>query len=129
MKKNYMFRAKRFFCLSLFFNIFLLSDISIAKDIPISAPAEGVSFTVIVLDSAQKTPMQLVRIVLRRNGKLISSKATDPLGRAQFSEVNPGMYFISVRFVGYLDFADSVYIDNTHTIDTIFLKEILHEEL
>lgn len=109
----------------IFFGFFFLTESSFAK----VTPEEGVSFTVIVSDSIQQTPLQLARITLRKKGSLVAGKVTDPTGRAVFSDVNPGWYTLNIRFVDYIDFSDSVLIDNIHTSKNIFLHPVEHQEL
>jgi len=92
-------------------------------------PQEGISFTVIVTDSSQQTPLQHARVFLRKNGALVAGKVTDPSGRVVYTDINPGWYTITVRFVDYDDFTDSLLIDNSHLSKTILLQCIVHGDL
>ncbi len=120
-----MLFIKAFYCSLLVCVSLLISEISFAKD----SPDAGVSFIVVVLDSTQSAPLQLVRVSIRKGGVFVAGKVTDPSGRAQFNDLSPGSYTINIRLVDYVDFSGSVLIDNTHTIDTVFMKEVLHQEI
>src|SRR5438034_936054 len=111
------------FLFTLFVLFFLIPEVSVAV-----TPEEGVPFTVVVIDSAQNTPLQLVHVSLRRHGRFIAGKVTDVSGRAIFKDISPGWYTLAVRFVGYADFNDSILLDKAQTL-TIKLKESEHEEL
>ncbi|MEI8135003.1 MAG: carboxypeptidase-like regulatory domain-containing protein [bacterium] len=89
----------------------------------------SVSYSVLVLDSNQNSPLQLARVSLRRGKNLIIGKVTDQSGRAVFTDVQSGGYTLVVRLVGYDDVTDSVYIDALHNSITILLSEVKHEEL
>ncbi|MFI5265020.1 MAG: TonB-dependent receptor plug domain-containing protein, partial [Candidatus Kapaibacterium sp.] len=52
----------------------------------------------------------------------------DITGRAPFNHLSGGWYRLSVGFVGYESFDDSVYFDKSIT-DTVKLKETVHEEI
>ena len=101
-----MFRLKNVIIL---FLLFLSVQHSIAKAI---TPGAGFSFTVIVLDSSQNSPLQLARVALRRKGVFVQGKVTDITGRAQFKEIPAGWYVLSVSFVGYAEYNDSLFLDN-----------------
>ncbi len=105
--------------------LFTFREKSFAKD----TPEEGVSFTVVVIDSSQNTPLHLARITLRKNGAFLGGKVTDPSGRAVFNDLMPGWYSINVRLVDYLGYHDSILIDKSHNVNTIYMKAVVHEEL
>ncbi|MDP4235488.1 MAG: hypothetical protein Q8919_03465, partial [Bacteroidota bacterium] len=92
-------------------------------------PIEGVSYSVVVIDSTQDTPLQLARVSLRKNGALVVGKITDPTGRATFSDIKPGWYIISVQLVDYVSYSDSILIDKFNSTKTVYLREVIHEEL
>lgn len=117
------------FCMKIFiivFFLFLVSTLSFGKVI---VPDVGLSLTVIVLDSTQNAPIQLARITLRRKGLLVEGKVTDITGRVQFKDLSSGSYAISVRFVGYEEFNDSLFLDKPSFTDTIRLIETKHEDI
>jgi hypothetical protein len=120
-----MFYKTSFFFVFFFVYFFFCANNSSAK----VTPDEGVSFTLVVIDSLQNTPLQLARVTLRKNGAFVAGKVTNPSGRALFSDVNPGWYTINIKLVDYVDFSDSILIDNTHTTRTINLREVSHEEI
>lgn len=122
-EEKFMFCVKNF--IVLFFLFFVLQQ-SVAK---VVAPVAGLSLTVIALDSTQNTPLQLARVTLHRKGKLVEGKVTDITGRAQFKDLSSGWYVLSVRFVGYEEYNDSLLIDKPNVVDTIKLKETEHEEI
>ena len=119
-----MFYLKNLAVISVF--CIFLSEFSFAKTV---TPDEGVPFAVIVYDGAQNTPLQLARVTLRRNGVFVAGAVTDISGRADFRDVQPGWYRLSVRYVDYTDFADSILIDNLHPTDSVSMKQVQREEL
>ncbi|HYQ86763.1 MAG TPA: hypothetical protein VES59_05920 [Bacteroidota bacterium] len=98
---------------------------------PLSAPPpdEGVQFTVVVFEAGVKTPLERVRVILRRDGSLIGDKVTNPSGIALFRDLQAGSYRITAHLVGYYDFSDSVVVDQNHTADSISLQEIRRQEV
>jgi hypothetical protein len=120
-----MFNGKKILIVFFFISSICFSGISFASDIP----GEGVSFTVIVIDSSQDTPLQLAKVTIRKSGSLIGGKVTDPSGRAIFGDINPGWFTIDVRLVDYIEYRDSILIDNSHTSMTINLHPVVHEEI
>jgi hypothetical protein len=120
-----MFNFKSYI-LFIFFCLFLGKTASAVSTV---APEERVSFTIVVLDSVQNTPLQLARITLRRNGVFIGGKVTDPTGRAVFTDLNSGWYAVIIHSVDYLEYRDSLLIDNSHNERTVRLQPVLHEEL
>src|SRR6267378_5276221 len=96
--------------------------------VPLS-PDEGVQFTVVVFEAELKTPLERVRVILRRDGSLIGDKVTNPSGIALFRDLQAGSYRITAHLVGYYDFSDSVVVDQNHTADSISLQEISRQEV
>ncbi len=82
----------------------------------------GIQWRVTVSDSNGNGPIELARVVLKRNGKFISEEATTPTGQARFRDIVPGNYVIQAWFVGYRTFTDSITIDNNHTTYQIVLR-------
>src|SRR5438309_1721367 len=97
----------------LYFKSFLFSLFALfffAQNVFAVTPDEGVPFTVVVIDSAQNTPLQLARVSLRRRGAFVSGKVTNPAGRAIISDVTPGWYTLIVHLVDYVESRDSILI-------------------
>ena len=117
----------------LFFTVFIISnaqqslnqniqpDRQISSAIPnddspsaSSGTDRGVHIRVSVFDADGKVPIELARIVLKRNGKFVGEAATNPAGQARFIDIEPGIYVLQVWFVGYQTYSDSVHIDNNN---------------
>jgi TonB dependent receptor len=82
----------------------------------------GIQWKVIVNDSSGNGPIELARVVLKRNGKFISEEVTTPTGQARFRDIASGKYIVQAWFVGYKTFTDTVIIDNKHTAYQIVLR-------
>ena len=82
----------------------------------------GIQWKVTVSDSNGNGPIELARVVLKRNGKFISEEATTPTGQARFRDIAPGNYIVQAWFVGYGTFTDSIVIDNNHSTYQIVLR-------
>ena len=87
-----------------------------------SGNERGIQWKVTVIDSSGNGPIELARVVLKRNGKFISEEVTTPAGQARFRDVASGKYVVQAWFVGYRTFTDTVIIDNKHTTYQIFLR-------
>src|SRR5579862_8596996 len=84
-----------------------------------SVPQEGVQYTVYVYDAAQRTPMELARIILRRGKTVVATTVTNVSGVGVLKDVDPGAYRLSVHFIAYYDYYDSVQIDESHIMDSV----------
>jgi outer membrane receptor protein involved in Fe transport len=93
------------------------------------APPRPIGFTVNVFDRDLGTPLELVRVILRRDGSVIGTGTTNAAGRALFRDVEPGWYVITTRLVGYTGSTDSVLVDSAHVSDTIRLGEVSREQI
>ncbi|MFZ1979311.1 MAG: TonB-dependent receptor, partial [Bacteroidota bacterium] len=92
------------------------------SDINSSGNERGIQWKVAVSDSSGNTPIELARVVLKRNGKFISEEVTSPAGQARFRDIAPGSYAVQAWFVGYKTFTDTIVIDNDHSTYQIFLR-------
>jgi hypothetical protein len=92
------------------------------------AAARPVNFTVFVHDVGQGIALSYAKVTLR-SGNFIAHKVTDSNGFSMFVNITEGRYIISVAFVNYLSFLDTISIDGSHLFDTIALHEISHEEI
>jgi hypothetical protein len=100
-----------------------------SEDKPIPpASNPGVQFRVTVSDADEKVPIELARVVLRKNDKFLAQDATNPAGQVRFRDIEPGKYSLTVWFVGYKTFADSILIDEQHTSYTVTLHSEGTEE-
>jgi hypothetical protein len=112
-----------------FFLLFMLF-VSVSMDLALdekggTAGAQSdVHFRAIVYDADIRTPIELARVVLRRDRAVIAEKVTNPSGVALFVDISPGRYKLSVHFVGYNDFFDSIFVDDQHEIDSVGLHVI-----
>ena len=94
-------------------------------DLPTSAPSgtdRDVHLKVNVYDADGKAPIELTRVVLRKNAKFVSQQATNSVGQARFIDIEPGKYVVQAWFVGYLTFVDSINVDRDHAIYEIMLQ-------
>src|SRR5882724_4616115 len=90
---------------------------------------QGVELKVFVFDADLKAPIELARVVLRREKIVIGQKVTNPAGLADFTDVDPGSYRLSVHCIGYSDFYDSILVDERHSVDSIFLHVVGQKEV
>ncbi|MGA9363957.1 MAG: TonB-dependent receptor [Bacteroidota bacterium] len=97
------------------------------KPIP-PASDPGVQFRVTVSDAEENIPIELARVVLRKNDKFLAQDATNPAGQVRFRDIEPGKYSLTVWFVGYITFSDSILIDEQHTSYTVALRSEGTEE-
>jgi len=115
------------------FSIFLLVILIFLVFVPSRSRAyiadSHFTLTVIVLDGTQNLPLQLVRVTLKRKGILVKGKVTDLTGRARFNDLTPGWYSLTVKYVGYEDYTDSIFLEKVNEVDTVRLKETEHEEI
>ncbi len=85
---------------------------------------EGLAYTVLVFDVGINVPLERVRVILRQGQKLIGEKVTDLTGLARFQDIEGGQYAVTAHLVGYTDVSLSTLISESHTSDSLFLKEM-----
>ncbi len=81
------------------------------------------NFSVTVVDSAHNTPLELVTLILKQNGKIVNVKETNQFGVAHFIDIAAGNYFIFTQYIGYKDISIPVRIDQLHNNIKILLQE------
>ncbi|MBS1903694.1 MAG: carboxypeptidase regulatory-like domain-containing protein [Bacteroidetes bacterium] len=91
--------------------------------------AEHLHYSVLVLDSSHRQPIQLARVSLHRGASLVKGGLSDATGYAEFEDIAPGTYTLTVSFVNYHSYRDSVRLAAGHTVDTVYLAEQLQEEV
>ena len=89
---------------------------------PIDPNEKGIQVRFSVYDAAEKLPIELARVVLRRDGKLIMQDATNTAGQLRFRDIEPGKYELSVWFIGYKTYIDSMQINETNNTFRIDLQ-------
>lgn len=100
----------------------IFSNLSICDERPRPASEQGgVQFRVSVYDADEKIPIELARVVLRRDGRLVAQDATNPAGQIRFHDIEPGKYGLTAWFVGYKIYTDSIQIDEQHSLFTVNL--------
>jgi hypothetical protein len=90
--------------------------------------SEPIDFTVVVNDAVIHSPLEGVRVILRRGGSIFGDKVTNPQGVALFRDIDTGQVRLTAHLVGYFDFSGNVTIDQSHATDTVFLKEVSQQE-
>ncbi len=88
-----------------------------------------VQYTVIVYDSAAQTPLELARVTLTSDGRLVQGHVTNVNGRALFRDVPEGTYTLNVRSVGYVEVNKTVTLEATHSLDSIAMREVTQQEV
>lgn len=86
-------------------------------------------YMVYVFDADVHMPMELARVILRHDRTIIGQQVTNKAGITTFVDIATGWYKLSVHFVGYDDFTDSILVDSQHTIDSVGLHAIGQSEL
>jgi hypothetical protein len=82
---------------------------------------QGIQLRFTIYDADEKIPVELARVALQSNGKLIAEAATNTAGQVRFQDIKPGLYHVTAWFVGYNIFKDSILVDQAHTTFTINL--------
>ena len=83
---------------------------------------------VLVVDGDQKVPIELARVVLESHGQFVAQDVTNPSGSLRFRDIEPGAYRLTVWFMGYSTYTDSIRVDQTHTSFHIALHQQAVEE-
>src|ERR1051325_2063962 len=122
---NYFQTARLYFFLSFvtFFHAALMAQpMAGGGNAGVTGASGGdIHFKVYVLDAGTRMPIELARVILRRDKAIVGSQVTNPSGMAQFIDIEGGSYRLSVHFVGYQDFFDSVFVDDQRASDSVFL--------
>jgi hypothetical protein len=84
---------------------------------------ETINFTVTVTDKSTSDPIQLVSVILKKKNSIIAATTTNPFGKAVFNDLQSGNYEISTRFIGYIDFKDTITVDKLHKSLNIKISE------
>lgn len=90
---------------------------------------QTVGFSVTVRDSIHDMPLSHARIELKRGMTLIAGQITNPVGKADFKDIEQGWYVITVRYVNYSPFTDSLLIDRSNRSIVISLIEEEHQDI
>jgi hypothetical protein len=85
--------------------------------------ADTHSFTVTVYDKESGSPLELVRVLIIRDGTLIQVGLTNPTGVTVFRDVPSGQYVLGTRRLGYADYSDTLSIDPSHSSVTVRISE------
>jgi hypothetical protein len=85
-------------------------------------PDENIEIRVTVTDAEANIPLELARVVLRQGDKLVAQDATNHAGQVRLHEIPPGTYTLSVWFVGYQTYADTLHADAQHTLVQVALE-------
>ena len=113
-------------------NLILTATVLLASDRRNDKPASAGGdehLKIYVYDSDLHTPMELVRVVLRRGKAVVAEKVTSPRGLAEFIDIQEGWYNISAHFIDYNDFFDSILVDDQHSVDSIGLHAVNQNEV
>jgi hypothetical protein len=93
-------------------------------------PADGeqtVQLRFTVYDVDEKIPIELARVALLRDGRLIAEEATNTAGQVLFSEVKPGAYRVTAWFVAYTIVTDTIMVDEAHRNFKINLQQLKNQ--
>lgn len=85
-------------------------------------PDDNIEVRVTVTDAKEKFPLELARVVLRQGDKLVAQDATNHGGLVRLHEVPPGSYSLTVWFVGYQTYSDTIQVDAQHTVVQVALE-------
>lgn len=77
-----------------------------------------------VLDADSKQPIEYVSVSISRNGKVVNGVVTNKTGQFAFKQLAPGLYSVTLAFVGYDTYTkDSVDISSGEiTLNNILLR-------
>src|SRR5271169_627173 len=115
----------------IFLNLFFIIGATFATENKNDPPSTGGDehLKIYVYDSDLKTPMELARVVLRRGKAVVAQNVTNPRGLVEFIDIHEGWYNISVHFIDYNDFFDSILVDDQHSFDSIGLHAVNQQEV
>jgi hypothetical protein len=99
-----------------------VTDDSPISDAPANKPDDNIEVRVTVTDADEKIPIELTRVVLRQGNKLVAQDATNHAGQVRLHEVPPGMYTLTVWFVGYQTYSVSILVDAQHALVQVALE-------
>ncbi len=85
--------------------------------------------TIIIFDSAAQAPIELARVTLSVDGRLVQGHLSDVNGRALFRDIPEGSYMLDVRAVGYVEIKSTIVINAAHPLDSIPLREVAQQEI
>jgi len=88
----------------------------------VDKPDENIEVRVTVSDAKEKFPIELARVVLRQGETLVAQDATNHAGQVRLHEIPPGTYGLTVWFVGYQTYSDTIQVDAQHTIVQVALQ-------
>ena len=109
-----------------FLIILFLSFQFIATDLNANTkdkPAKQFNLYVTVLDSATNQPLELVNLILQKDGSIVNINVTDHAGKSIFHNLSTGQYNLSVHYIGYKDYTIPLNINETDSKLTIKLTQ------
>ena len=76
-----------------------------------------------VVDSASDKPLELVNLILQKDGKIVDINITNHSGESIFHDLEPGKYMLATHYVGYKDYTLNVNIDHDNFKINLKLSE------
>ncbi len=107
----------------LFVIIFPKFSFALSNNKADSKNANTINYKVIVIDSAQNTPLELVTLILKKGDKIVNVKETNQFGVAAFTDVEAGNYLLISQYIGYKNYSIPLVIDRQHNSIKILLQE------
>ncbi len=86
-------------------------------------PEKHVNLYVTVLDSSTNQPLELVNLILQKDGNIVNINITDHAGKSIFHDLTPGDYNLSVHYIGYKDYTIPLKINESDSKLTINLSQ------
>ncbi len=96
----------------------------VLADVSTTTRDDGMQVRISVSDADQKIPIEMAHVVMRKNKSLAAQDATNPAGLIRFRDIDPGRYIITVWFVGYTTYTDTIQVDRDHSTFSILLHSV-----
>ncbi len=109
--------------ISILLIISLISKISYASTKLGDKTKKTFNLYITVVDSASSKPLELVNLILQKDGKILDINITNHSGESIFHDLELGKYTLATHYIGYKDYKLPVSIDHDNIKLTLKLSE------
>jgi outer membrane receptor protein involved in Fe transport len=111
------------FIIIVFLIITIISQNTFAFPKKIDNVRKTFNLYVTVVDSSTDKPLELVNLILQKEGKILDIDITNHSGESIFHDLEPGKYILAIHYIGYKDYSIPVTIAENNSKLKIRLSE------
>ncbi len=103
--------------------IFQSTGFAASNSINTDKKVNTINLRVTVVDSTEKTPLEFVAVILKRDKKIINVVETNQLGVSIFKDIQEGEYNLAVQYIGYKYYFTPILVNRKNNSLKILLQQ------